>query len=131
MANKFKGDVSFDAGGRSFTMRFSANALCELEDATGMGINALLTVLADPAKMRLKMVRAVLWAGLQDHHPDVTLHQAGEIITDLSLTKAMDLAGKSFELAFQDTSKSVPQKPAQTGSAKSMTQTPTGTGLAS
>jgi hypothetical protein len=129
VANRFKGDVSFDAGGKSYTMRFSANALCELEDATGMGINALLTILADPAKMRLKMVRAVLWAGLQDHHPDVTLHQAGEIITDLSLTKAMDLAGKSFELAFQDTSKSVPPKPGK--SPAKLDETQAGTGLVS
>lgn len=129
MANKFKGDISFDVNGKSYTMRFSANALCELEDATGMGINALLAQLSDPASMRLKMVRAVLWAGLRDHHSDVTLHQAGEIITDLTLPRAMELASKSFELAFQDTSKSVPPKPAQTGSAKSTIQV--GTGLPS
>ena len=113
MANKFKGDVSFDAGEKTYTMRFSANALCEIEDALGMGVNAVATQLANPESMRLKMVRVVFWAGLRDHHPEITLHQAGEIITDVSLTKSMALVSQSFQLAFQDNSKAHPQKPGQ------------------
>lgn len=112
MANRFKGEVTFEAGEKSYTMRFSANALCELEDAIGMGVNSVAIQLADPASLRLKMVRAVFWAGLRDHHPEITLLQAGEIVTDLSLTKSMEMVSKAFELAFQDNSKSRPQKPA-------------------
>jgi hypothetical protein len=109
-------------------MRFSANALCELEDAIGMGVNAVATQMSDPSTMRLTMVRTVFWAGLRDHHPDITLHQAGEIITDLSLTKAMELVSKAFELAFQDNSKAHPQKPGQKSPAISAAA---GTGLPS
>lgn len=113
MANRFKGEVSFDCGDKPYIMRFSANALCELEDALGMGVNAVATQMSDPSTMRLTMVRTVFWAGLRDHHPDVTLHQAGEIITDLSLTKAMELVSKAFELAFQGNDNPRPQKPGQ------------------
>lgn len=111
MANKFRGDVSFESGGQTYTMRFSANALCELEDALEMGVNAVASQLANPESMRLKMVRVVFWAGLRDHHPEITLHQAGEIITDVSLTAAMGLVSKAFELAFQDNSKTHPPQP--------------------
>jgi hypothetical protein len=115
VANKFKGDVSFETGEKTYTMRFSANALCELEDALEMGVNAVAKQLANPESMRLKMVRVVFWAGLRDHHPEITLHQAGEIITDVSLTQAMGVVSKAFELAFQDNSKAHPQKPGQKG----------------
>lgn len=113
MANKFRGDVSFESFEKTYTMRFSANALCEMEDALGMGVNAVATKLANPESMRLTMVRSVFWAGLHDHHPEITLRQAGEIITDISLTAAMGLVSKAFELAFQDNSKTHPQKPGQ------------------
>lgn len=113
MANKFKGDVSFESGEKTYTMRFSANALCELEDALEMGVNAIATHLANPESMRWKMVRVVFWAGLRDHHQEITLHQAGEIITDISPTAAMGLISKAFELAFQDNSKAHPPKPGQ------------------
>lgn len=117
MANKFKGDVSFESGDKTYTMRYSANALCELEDALDMGVNAIATRLANPESMRWKMVRVVFWAGLRDHHQEITLHQAGEMITDISATAAMELISKAFELAFQDNSKAHPQKPGQKGPA--------------
>lgn len=130
MANRFKGEVPFEANEKTYTMRFSANALCELEGVTGIGVNAVANQIANPETLRLTMVRAVFWAGLRDHHPEITLHQAGEIITDISLTKAMELVSKSFELAFQDNSKSVPQKPGRTSPAK-LDENAAGTGLAS
>jgi len=128
VANKFKGDVSFESGEKTYTMRFSANALCEIEEALGMGINTVSNLLADKETMRLKMVRVVFWAGLRDHHPETTLHQAGEIITDLSLGEAMLLVSKAFQLAFQDNSQAHPQKPGQKSPA---TKSAAGTGLQS
>ncbi len=128
MANKLKGEVSFQSGEKTYTMRFSANALCELEDALEMGVNTVATQLANPESMRLKMVRVVFWAGLRDHHPEITLHQAGEIITDVSLTAAMGLVSKAFELAFQDNSKAHPQRP---GSKSPAVKGEVGTGMLS
>ena len=128
MANRMKGEVSFKSGEREYILRYSANALCELEDALEMGVNAVASQLADPESMRLKMVRVVFWAGLRDHHPDITLIQAGEIITDLSLTKAMGLVSSAFQLAFQDDSKAHPPQP---GKKSPEVKAAAGTGLQS
>lgn len=127
MANKHKGEVSFEVAGVNYTMRFSANALCELEDALDMGINAVATQLGNPASLRLKTVRAVFWAGLRDHHPDMTTVQAGDLVTELGIPRAIELVGKAFELTFQDAPKVRPLKPGQPGPAT--TDQPAGTGL--
>lgn len=118
MANRFKGEVSFRAGDIEYTMRFSANALCELEDAIGMGVNAVATQLADPSSLRLKMVRSVFWAGLRDRHPDMTIKHAGDLITELSLTKAMELVSDAFTLAFAREAEAHPPQPGEAGPAK-------------
>ena len=38
MGNPYKGEVQFTAGGKSYTLYFSINAMCELEEALGDGI---------------------------------------------------------------------------------------------
>jgi hypothetical protein len=99
LANKNKGEVSFEVNEKSYTMRFSANALCELEDVLNMGVNDVAEQMAKPKNLRIKTVRGIFWAGLRDYHPEITITQAGELI------------GKAFTLAFQDSTKSRPQQP--------------------
>ncbi len=100
MANVHKGEVGFDLEGKPYTLRFSANALCELEDALDCGINAVAAQLSKPESLRLKTVRAVFWAGLQDRHPQVTLQEAGEMVTALTLQGALGLIGQGLSAAF-------------------------------
>ena len=100
MTNRVKGEVPLKAGDRTYTLRFSANAICELEDQLDMGINQIAKQMADPEAMRMKTVIAVVWAGLRDHHPDITLAQAGEIITDASLIGSMEAVSEAFTVAF-------------------------------
>lgn len=100
--NKFKGEVALPAGDKTYMVRFTANALCEMEEALGMGINQIATQLADVANMRIKTVRAMLWAGLRDAHRETTLQAAGEILDEASLTTAMETISKAFALAFED-----------------------------
>lgn len=128
MANPVKGEVSFEANEKVYKMRFSANALCELEDQVGMGINAIATQLADPNNLRLKTVRAVFWASLLDYHPDITLRQAGDLVTEINMTEALKLITKAFELTFQDAPKVRPPKP---GSVSPANKEAAGTGLLS
>lgn len=100
MANPQKGEVEFDAGGQKWTLAFSVNALCELEDELGMGVNEIAEQMGDVKKMRIKFMRAVLWAGLRDHHPEIDLKTAGELIRELSFAKSMETIGQGFALAF-------------------------------
>lgn len=111
MANKNKGEVSFEVNEKSYTMRFSANALCELEDVLNMGVNDVAEQMAKPKNLRIKTVRGIFWAGLRDCHPEITITQAGELIQDLTLPRCLELIGKAFTLAFQDSTKSRPQQP--------------------
>lgn len=84
MANPHKGEVAFEAGGRNYTLRFSADALCQLEDALGRGLIDILNEIAGwfdaPEKIRFSFIRQVFWAGLRDAHPDIDVKQAGELL---------------------------------------------------
>lgn len=100
MANPQRGELALQVGEKSYTLRFSANALCALEDALDVSVVEFGDMLTDPKRVRLKTVRAVMWAGLQDHHPAITLKEAGDIIQELTMAKAMAAIGSAFELAF-------------------------------
>jgi hypothetical protein len=118
LANKNRGEVSFEANEKSYTMRFSANALCELEDVLNMGVNDVAEQMSKPKNLRIKTVRGIFWAGLRDYHPEITIQQAGELIQDITLPRCLELIGKAFNLAFQDSTKVRPQQPGPTVPAK-------------
>lgn len=121
MANANRGEVEIEVDGKKYVLRFSANALCDLEDALGMSILQITSMISDPAQIRMKMVRALLWAGLREKHPDLTILQAGDIVQELSLSGAFSVIEDAFKKAFPETSQN-PQvlddpKPDGTGPA--------------
>lgn len=77
MANNIKGEVALQHEGKTYTMVLDFNALAEFEDATGR--NAA-EVLASPETMGISLARSLFWAGLQRHHPGLTLTEAGDIM---------------------------------------------------
>lgn len=77
MANRIKGEVALQHGGKSFTMVLDFNALAEFEDATG---RAAAEVLDDPKAMTISLARTLFWAGLQRHHPGLSMLEAGDIL---------------------------------------------------
>lgn len=122
MANANKGEVEFSAGGQVYKLRFSANAMCELEDASGRGVNAIGRELASWApptdgkgkpkpeteaeeaarvdRVRMTLVRQVFWACLREHHPAITLNEAGDLMAEVGgLTEALALLNQTFERA--------------------------------
>lgn len=106
MANPHKGEVAFDADGKTYTLRFSSNAICELEERldksfTKIGAELQAAVETDPASIRFGTLRAIFWAGLQDHHPDIDLAAAGDVmIAAGGAVQAMALIGGAFVAAF-------------------------------
>jgi hypothetical protein len=131
MANRNKGEVSLQAGDKEYTLRFSANALCELEDATGMGINGIAQQLSSVDSMRMRTVIAVVWAGLLDRHPGITKEEAGEIITEATLLKTMSVVSDAFVLTFgkvEDVEAALPTLP---GKARKNDSKMVGNGLTS
>lgn len=100
MANREKGEVSFDAQGKTWTLRYSTNALCELEEATGHGAIELANSMADETKIRISDLRYMLWAGLTDKHDGITVKEAGRLMDALGMDKAGPLIGEAFQAAF-------------------------------
>ncbi|KKX28226.1 GTA-gp10 family protein [Rhizobium sp. LC145] len=102
MANSNRGSVSLKAGDKEYTLSFSVNALCELEDAFGMPIQKIGSIFNDAENITVKDVRKLICAALHDHHPEVEINEAGKIATDAGLPSCMEKIGKAFQLAFPE-----------------------------
>jgi len=101
VSNPVKGEIGFDGAGKRWTLVYSVNALCRMEDELGEGPMALATaMMSDPQKIRIGTVRTIFWAGLADNHPDLTKDGAGEIMTAIGLDAAMQHIAKAFTAAF-------------------------------
>ena len=94
MANSHRGEVVFTAGGKERTLRFGTNALCEIEEAAGAGINAVIERLqgGDPSIRTMRMLFA---AGL-----GVPAEAAGAVMDEIGVAKAGELIGEALALAF-------------------------------
>lgn len=95
MANPARGEVALKVGDLDYTLKFSTNAICELEDHLNRGLNEIVSDLE-----RLSVVRALLWAGLRSNHPELTLKMAGDIIDKCGMPAAVDHVGTALRLAF-------------------------------
>ena len=117
MANKERGEVTVEADGKTYTLRFSIDAMCQMEDVTGKGVVAITQEFADPAKIRMATARAALWAALHEQHPELTLMQAGELIPKAGgLQVVLNKVSEAILLAFPTTEGTArPQKAAKTG----------------
>lgn len=121
MANKFRGEVSFDAGEKSYTLCFTSNSLCELEGELGnLSIVEFLTQLQDPKTIRNTNIRKFFWAGLRARHPDMTLARAGDIM-DADPHEALSSAMKAYALHYgveEELQGESPPKPGRSSPAK-------------
>ena len=79
MANPARGEARVRIGDRDFTLAYDLNALCEVELLLGMPLQSILERLAQP---RLRDMRALLWAGLQRHHP-MSVAEAGDLLGEV------------------------------------------------
>lgn len=69
----------FEAMGKSFTLRYDFNAICEIEAKAGKGFDELLS---QQSGVHLS-TRYLLWGGLLKNHKSITLDETGAIIENL------------------------------------------------
>lgn len=103
MDNPLKGEVSFEADDKTYTLIFSNNAFCALEKHLDCGIFDIYDEIASwspktdgkgkplpetkqetearARRIRLGFCRALFWAGLNERHPEITLEEAGRLMT--------------------------------------------------
>lgn len=100
MANIQRGQVELKAGDKTYTLQFTVNAICELEARLGLGIAKIAKTMSEPAEVSLTFARALAWAALRSHHPNLTLDQAGDIVQEVGMTETIDQVGLAFMAAF-------------------------------
>lgn len=96
-----RGEVTFEANGQVWRMRFGINALADMEERTGLSVNEVFAAL-DGNAVRVSMLRTVVQAGLSRHHGDLTTVQVGDLIDEIGLVKMAELLGEAVKGAFPD-----------------------------
>lgn len=114
MANPLRGEVDLAFGDKTYTLRLSVNALCEAEALLGQTVNEIIASLD-----RVTTLRALMWAGLVEHHPNVTIIEAGDLIGLMGADMAGSKIGEALQAAFpQPDTNARPQKAARAGTGK-------------
>jgi hypothetical protein len=68
-------------GGRAYTLVCDMNTLADLEDITEENAFDLIDKIM-AGDLSAKRLRALMWAQLQEHHPDVNLRAAGQLVSE-------------------------------------------------
>jgi hypothetical protein len=89
-ANAMRGE----AGLGDHTLVFTFNALCLLEQETGLKTQQLLQLMHEG--LGLAELRAFVWAGLQEKHP-MKLADVGDLIPQVGVPEALAAVGAAME----------------------------------
>lgn len=104
--NPHKGDVPLNVAGKQYTLRYSHKALVLLEDKLDRGLVQIMRDVESwkihPENMRLGTIAALLWAGLQSHHPSMTLDETIDMLDDFEggTVAVIELIGEGFQRGF-------------------------------
>ena len=64
-----------EIAGHAFVLHYSVNALCAVEERAGGSLDGLM-------ERQFSATRLLLWGGLMERQPEMTLAAAGELISD-------------------------------------------------
>ena len=96
MANPHRGETPLP--GTDKVLRFSVNALCEVEAAAGENMLALLSRIDNGETPTFSQTRLLLWGGLRDG--SATLSDAGDLLQEVGVAVAMKAMAEALRLAF-------------------------------
>ncbi len=125
-ANPLKGEVAFEASGATYTLLYSINSLCALEDRLDMTVQQIGERMS--TAMRLSFLRSVFHGGLSTHHATLTEVEVGELIEDMGVKRTGDLIAEAFFKAFSDGKAASEPRPrkAKTGAGTGPSSSPSG-----
>jgi hypothetical protein len=110
MGNPLRGEATFEVEGKQYRVRFSWNAAAAYEETAGRPLSdALLDVARE--RFSAKSLRAMLWAGLQDEHEDVSLKDAGRLIDKMGRKEAQRVMGVALRYFFPELEKDATPDP--------------------
>jgi hypothetical protein len=102
MANAKKGEYKIEANGNSVTLKYTTNALCELENKMGLSIPEIGQKILGGENISFAAIRTLFWAGLIATGPEVTEAEAGELIDAIGFQEATNGISHAFALAFPE-----------------------------
>lgn len=93
MTGTLTGKTSVKVGDRTWVLALDFNAMCAFEEKTGKNAFGVISAFEQGAINALDL-RALMWSLLVVNQPDVTLEEAGVLLTEApeALKKAMDSA---------------------------------------
>lgn len=97
MANRHRGEVDVELGGKIRQLRFTFHALALVEEK--LGLTSIEEVFPRLQAKSLRVVITLLWAGLIHDEPELTEREVGEM--DFDLSAAMLAAGEALALCFR------------------------------
>lgn len=107
MTNRVKGNVTRRIGDHDYTFELTANAFCELEGETGETTQEFVSRLEEAStsgKLGFRDVRVLFWASLTEHHPELSLRDAGRLMSKIGdMEEQMTFVQEVFEAAMPDT----------------------------
>lgn len=86
MGNKQRGLVDVTLDGETHQLRYTLNALAEIEER--LKLESISQILDTLRALSMRTLRTLLWAGLIHARPELTEHEVGELEFDFSDTVA-------------------------------------------
>jgi len=94
MANKYRGEIAFKVGEKSYTFRLGTNELVKLEKE--LGVEDPFEKLSK-GQLGVSALRTIMHVALSRHHEGLSEEQAGDLIDELGFAKLGDLVSKAME----------------------------------
>ena len=70
---------SIELNGKEYCLEYDINSGCDIEDAAGKSVSAVVNDAL--TNLSIKANRLLLWGGLRKHYPDLTLNDAGNLLS--------------------------------------------------
>jgi len=97
MTNPLRGELELPGVGRR--LRFTTNAICAVEARTKTNLAAILVDLDAGQVPDFLTLRVMIWAGLLDTSPEVSIDDAGTVVDTLGYVEALKLVSKAISAA--------------------------------
>lgn len=103
MANKERGEADLAVGDKTYVLRLTWNEIAKFETVRGVAwFEDFAPKLMSPNSISAGEWIALLWSGLQDKHSDVSLIDAGDILTKAGLQPTAEALMDCLRYTFPD-----------------------------
>lgn len=101
MPNPYRCEQEIQVDEQLYRLVFNWNTAAEYEFASRETISQALEALA-AGRLSAVTLRAMLWAGLRTHHRDVSIEQAGEMISRAGRARVVRVLADAMRYYFPD-----------------------------